>query len=125
MVAITEGLSLSEIGVLDTVVSVVLSSLLCDAKVKVRSLSGIEVVEDREVVVLLSLSGIFAESVGLSLSLSLSGVEVEEDEDSLSVNGRVPYVLVTTLEMDETLTETLSLSSETRKCQSGLWRNRG
>ena len=121
MVTITEGLSLSEKA---TVVLVGLSSLLCDAKVKVRSLSGIEVVEDQEVVVLLSLSGIAGESVGLSLSLSLSCVEVEEDEDSLSVNGSVPCVLVTTLEMDETLTETLSLSSETRKCQPGTWRNR-
>lgn len=102
-----------------------LSSLLCDVRVKVRSLSGREVVEDREVVVLLSLSGIFDDVVTLSLSLSLSGIEVEEDEDSLSVNERVPYALVTTLEMDETLTEILSLSSEIRKGQPSTWWNVG
>ena len=117
-----EDLSLSEIGGLDTVLSVGLSSLLGDVKVKVRSLSGKEVVDDREVVVLLSLSGIFDEVVSLSLSLSLSGVEVEEDEDSLSVNGGVPGVLMTTLEMDTMLTESLSLSSKIRKGQPSTWR---
>ena len=71
-------------------------------------------------VVLLSLSGIFEEVV--SLSLSLSGVEVGEDEDSLSVNGRVPCVLMTTLEMDTILTEILSLSSDMRKGQPNTWR---
>ena len=98
-----------------------LSSLLCDVKVKVRSLSGKDVVDDREVVVLLSLSGIFDEVVYLSLSLSLSGIEVEEDEDSLSANGREPEVLVTTLEMDETFS---SLSSEI-KGQPSTWSNIG
>lgn len=88
-----------------------LSSLLCDVNVKVRSLSCKEVVDNREVVVLLSLSWIFEEVVTLSLSLSLSGMELEVDEDILSVNWRVPCVLITTLEMDETLTEILSLSS--------------
>ena len=88
-----------------------LSSLLCDVNVKVRSLSGKEVVDNREMVVLLSLSGIFEEVVTLSLSLSLSVMELEVDEDILSVSWRVPCVLITTLEMDETLTEILSLSS--------------
>ena len=73
-------------------------------------------------VVLLSLSGIFDEVVSLSLSLSLSGVEVEEDEDSLSANWMVPCVLMTTLEMDTMLTESLSLSSEIRKGQLSTWR---
>ena len=120
-----EGLSLSETRDPDAVLSVGLSSLLCDVKVKVRSLSGKVVADDREVVVFLSLSGAFDEVVSLSLSLSLSGVEVEEYEGSLSVSGRLPCALVTAFEMDAMLAEILSLSSEIRKGQPSKWKDVG
>lgn len=101
----------------ETVLLVGVSSLLDDAEEADLSLSVNVVGEAREVVKL-SFSRKSEEVVGLSLSLSLSDVEAGVDEDSLSVNGRVAWLLAWSLDIVVALAESLSLSSGANQRQS-------